>query len=92
MSGSTTPPHSDTISPAGSACGHWRDRRVFGSYSGNHITRFINGAVSLSGKRFFTATNTLATPVIIDFLPTCSSGAARLPPFWIRHRGTSLAK
>ena len=42
-------------------------QRVFGSYSGNHITRFINGAVSLSGKRFFTATNTLATPVIIDF-------------------------
>ena len=24
MFGSTTPPHSDTISPAGSACGHWR--------------------------------------------------------------------
>ena len=42
-------------------------QRVFGSYSGNHITRFINGAVSLSGKPFFTATNTLATPVVIGF-------------------------
>ena len=40
---------------------------VFGSYFGNHITRFINGAVLLSGKRFFTATNTLATPVVIGF-------------------------
>ena len=67
MSGATTPPHSDTISPAGSACGHWRDRRVFGTYHGNHISRFVNVAVSLSGKRFFTATNTLATPVVIDF-------------------------
>ena len=42
-------------------------QRVFGSYCGKHISRFINGAVSLSGKRFFTATDTLATPVIIDF-------------------------
>ena len=42
-------------------------QRVFGSYSGNHTSRFINGAVSLSGKRFFIATSTLATPVIIDF-------------------------
>ena len=42
-------------------------QRVFGTYYGNHISRFINGAVSLSGKRFFTATNTLATPVVIDF-------------------------
>ena len=42
-------------------------QRVFGTYHGNHINRFINGAVSLSGKRFFTATNTLATPVVIDF-------------------------
>ena len=42
-------------------------QRVFGTYHGNHISRFINGAVSLSGKRFFTATNTLATPVVIDF-------------------------
>ena len=50
-------------------------QRVFGTYNGNHISRFINGAVSLSGKRFFTATNTLATPVVIDFLPICSSMA-----------------
>ena len=42
-------------------------QRVFGTYHGNHTSRFINGAVSLSGKRFFTATNTLATPVVIDF-------------------------
>ena len=42
-------------------------QRVFGTYHGNHISRFVNGAVSLSGKRFFTATNTLATPVVIDF-------------------------
>ena len=44
-----------------------KGQRVFGTYHGNHITRFINGAASLSGKRFFTATNTLATPVVIDF-------------------------
>ena len=42
-------------------------QRVFGSYFGNHINRFINGAVSLSGKRLFTATDTLATPVVVDF-------------------------
>ena len=42
-------------------------QRVFGTYHGNHISRFINGAVSLSGKRFLTATNTLATPVVINF-------------------------
>ena len=42
-------------------------QHVFGSYCGNHITGFINEAVSLSDKRFFTATNTLATPVVIDF-------------------------
>ena len=44
-----------------------KGRRVFGSYFGNHINRFINGAVSLSGKRFFTATNTLATNEVIGF-------------------------
>ena len=42
-------------------------RRVFGSYFWNHINRFINGAVSLSGKRFFTATNTLASPETVWF-------------------------
>ena len=42
-------------------------QRVFDTCCENHINRFINGAVSLSGKRFFTATNTLATPVVIDF-------------------------
>ena len=44
-----------------------KGRRVFGSYFGNHINRFINVAVSLSGKRFFTATNTLATNEVIGF-------------------------
>ena len=44
-----------------------KGRRVFGSYFGNHMNRFINGAVSLSGKRFFTATNTLATNEVIGF-------------------------
>ena len=42
-------------------------QRVFGTYHGNHISRFINGTVSLSDKRFFTATNTLATPAVIGF-------------------------
>ena len=42
-------------------------QRVFDTCCGNHINRFINGAVSLSGKRLFAATNTLATNVLICF-------------------------
>ena len=42
-------------------------QRVFGTYHGNHISRFINGAVSLSGKRLFTATDTLVTNEVIGF-------------------------
>ena len=45
-----------------------KGQRVFGTYCWRHISRFINGAVSLSGRRFFTATNTLATSEAIDFL------------------------
>ena len=47
-------------------------QRVFGTYNGNHISRFINGAVSLSGKRFFTVlykgriTSWPETPCYID--------------------------
>ena len=68
-------------------------QRVFGTYYGNHITRFINGAASLSGKRFFTATNTLAAPCGNRFFCRSAQVAAiRSPLFWIRHRGTNLSK
>ena len=63
-------------------------QRVFGTYHGNHISRFINGAVSLSGKRFFTATNTLATPVVIDFFYR-SAQVARQD---CRHFGSSIVE
>ena len=55
-----------------------KEQRVFGSYFGNHINRFINGAVSLSGKRFFTATNTLVTPETIGFLTDLLKGHSRI--------------
>ena len=70
MFGATTPlPPLRTHSDIARRLGLWAPERqhVFGSYFGNHTNRFINGAVSLSGKRFFTATNTLATPMVIDF-------------------------
>ena len=60
--------------------GLWAQERqhVFGSYCGNHITGFINEAVSLSDKRFFTATNTLATNEVICFFTDLRKGRGKI--------------
>ena len=60
-------------------------QRVFGTYHGNHTSRFINGAVSLSGKRFFTATNTLVTPVVIDFFTDLLKWRGKIAAIYTNH-------